>query len=331
MFLRLLASLRVLATTTALVAAGVLLAPQSAVRAQPATEADQADTIERARTEPPVRAGVWIRGVLASGQDRDWFRLRIDSGGTVLITLGHLPADYRLTLAAADGRVLAVSDRLGTTFEQLQRRLPAGRYFVGVTSPRGESSAQSYRLLVRRVPSGIAVLDSHPVAGNMLYGIAGQVLNNTGSWQRYPRVTVRFYGAGGRYLGQSTALTAQTYLGPRQRGHFQVIPDRPEGAVRYRLVARAEPVAAPAQPPLALRPDAPFAVGSGRTRYVGRLTGGGASGVHVFVLRYNRIGDFVDAAHALIPRVSSGVAARYELELPTYPYVSEERLAYSVG
>jgi hypothetical protein len=51
----------------------------------------------------------------------------------------------------------------------------------------------------------------------------------------------------------------------------------------------------------------------------------------VHVVRYNRIGAFVDAGHAVLAPPVAGEPVRYEIELPTYPYVRQERTAYTRG
>jgi len=329
MFLRSLASLRGAATVTALLTTSILAAP-----AVPASaENDQPDTLAGALAVPPCRVNRWLPGSLRSATDRDWFSFRLTSPSTVLLTLGDLPADHRLTLVNATGRQLAASDNTGTTFEQIHTRLDAGRYFIEVSPGRGEVEPQrGYRLLIRPVPNRVMVLDAHTGQQDRLFTVTGQLLNNTGSWRRYPKVTARFFGAGGGYLGQSTALAEQTYLAPGQRGHFRIVVDAPAGMVRYTLSVRAPRTAPPARPALSLQADEPYPVG-GNTRYVGRVASGGTTtgSVHVHVLRYNRIGAFVDYGHEVLARVAPGEPARYELELPTLGYISSVRLAYSLG
>ena len=246
-----------------------------------------------------------------------------------MITLGDLPADYRLVLADTGGRPLGVSDGLGTGFEQLQRRLPAGDYHAEVSAARGVADpARPYRLQLRTLPDQLLVLDAHQEDRDGLYAIAGQLLNGTSGWRRYPRITARFYGAGDRYLGTATALAAQNYLGPGQRGHFRLITVRPAGTVRYALSVRAPVSARPTGAAPTISPDQPYPVQGGRTRYVGRLTGSAAAG-QVHVVRYNRIGAFVDAGLAVLAPPVAGEAVRYQIELPRYPYVRSERTVYS--
>lgn len=329
MFFRSLASLRGAATVIALLITSIL-----ATSARPASaESDQPDTLAGAQAASVERMGRWLPGSLASDRDRDWFGFRLPVASTVLITLGDVPADYRLALFGSNGRPIASADRAGVGYEQVHTRLAAGRYFVEVSSARGEfGPGRGYRLLVRPIPNRVFVLDAHPGRQGGLVTVTGQLLNNTGSWRRYPKVTARFFGATGAYLGQSTALAEQSYLSPGQRGHFRIVADAPPGMIRYTLSVRAARTAPPARAALRLQADEPYRV-DGRTRYVGRVTAAGtasASRVHVHVLRYNRIGAFIDYDHAVLPRVAPGVPARYQLELPTLGYVSAVRLDYSI-
>ncbi len=314
MFSCLLASLRVFPVIAALTAGAVVLV-------LPATA--------RAETVPgtAIRVGTWIPGQLTGPADRDRFRFRLARTTTVLIIAGDLPSDHRLTLLDDAGRRRGFSDRPGTTFEELQVRLPAGRYVAEVSS--GSTAAPGpYRLIVRTLPERPVVLDAHPDTAGGLYAVSGQLLNNTGAWRRHPRVTVRFYAADGSYLGESTGLTAQTYLGPRQRGHFRIVAARPAGTTRYTLAIRTERTAPPRDPALTVRPDVPYPVAGARLRYVGRVAGT-AGKVHVHVARYNRIGAFVDAGHVVLHRLLPGEPGRYEFELPAYPYVRGEQVTYA--
>ena len=325
MFSRLLPSLRVLVTFFALVASGLLLTQPAAA----APAADEPDTVAQTSTRPAAQVGAWLSGTLSSVRDRDWFRFRVTTTSTVLITLGDLPADYRLVLSGSSGRPLGTSDGTGTGFEQLQRRLPAGVYHAEVSAARGVADpARPYRLQLRTLPDQLVVLDAHQERRDGLYAIAGQLLNGTSVWRRYPRITARFYGAGDRYLGAATALAAQNYLGPGQRGHFRLIAAQPAGTVRYALSVRAPVTAPPAGAGPTISADQPYPVQGGRTRYVGRLTGGARPG-QVQVVRYNRIGAFVDSGVAVLAPPVAGEPVRYQIELPTYPYLRAERTVYS--
>jgi hypothetical protein len=308
MLTRLLASLRVILVITALVAAGELMAPAAAAHAQ----------------DSPAPTGAWLPG---AGPSRFTFTLR--SPGAVLVTLGDLTADLRLSVLAG-GREVAVSDRPGTTFEEVQIRLPAGRHGVGVGAghtPVPEDAR--FRLLIRPIDDRLLVLDAHTVSGGGLYAITGQLLNNSRGWRAYPRVTARFHGRDGSRLGQATALAAQNRLAPGARGHFRLVADPPAGTVRYTLAVDAPPTPTPAHPTLTVRPDVPYLLDSGKLRYVGRIAGDPARSVRVHVVRYNRIGAFVDAGQAVLGDVGPGERARYEVELPRYPYLSDTRLSYS--
>ena len=291
-----------------------LLAPAPALAARSAV--DQHAT--------PLPAGRWVTSALGTAGTSAKFSFRVTARADFLLTLGGDPAPYRLVLRDACGRAAAVSDRGSNQIEEIQRRLPPGRYTAEVTSARPLRPGELARLLLRRIPRRLSILDSHTGSAAGVSTITGQLLNNSRAWRAEPRVTAHIVLPGGRGGGVYTALAAQSALAPGQRGSFRIVtPPLPPGAT-YRLTAAAGwrgPAAAPT-----LEPDAPYLAAGGRVRYAGRVTGRVGQTVHVHVLRFNRIGALVDSGQAIVAVVPAVGPAHYEIDLPAYPYVSTERV-----
>lgn len=334
-------SLPLRSSATGLLVVGALLcfaAPAEAVPSEAAPAgalpSDQPATIAAARQRGALATGMWLRGDLSSSADRDVFRLRVQSRQVVMITLGDLPADYRLALYGWDGRRIAVSDEAGSTFEQLAPQLSKGDYYIEVAPSRGAVlPGRPYRLMARRLAGRLVVLDSHRATGPDATVVTGELLNNARSWQERPVVTARFYDRAGRLVATSSALAERTLLAHGERAAFRIVaPPVPE-AVRHvvRVVSRS--VTPHDRPELSLAADLPYPLANGRVRHVGRVATVApavAARVHVHVLRYNSVGDLVDFGHALLPAVRQR-SSRYDVELPPYPYSTTSRVVLSEG
>jgi hypothetical protein len=296
-----------------------------------ASAVDQPETWAAARAAVPT--GVWLRGDLSSAQDRDVFRFHLPVRATVLVTLGDLPADYRLAVLGRGGRLIAMADTPGTQFEQLSPGLAAGDYYVAVSSAHGAvAPGRPYRLLIKPLPEGLAVLDSHRLTGPDMTVVTGQLLNNARPWRERPVVTAWFYDAAGRLLATASARAEAALLAPGERAAFRIVAPPVPGAVRHVVRVAATTVPARARPRLAIEPDEPYEA-SGVTWYVGRVTlhgPGTAAGVHVRVLRYNSYGSLVDFGHAVLTEVT-GRPTHYEITLPPYPFSTTARVTVSHG
>ncbi|MCW2504712.1 MAG: hypothetical protein JWO79_2996 [Actinomycetia bacterium] len=272
----------------------------------------------------PIPIGRWATSTLGTRAATDRFQFRVNSPGDFLLTLGGDPAPYRLVLRDAAGQVLAVSDRGGEAFEEVQQRLRRGRYVAELSSARPLRAGELARLLVRPVPRRLAILDSHRGSSDGVSTITGQLLNNSGAWRSEPRVTAHIVLAGGRPGGGYTALAGQSVLAPGQRGSFRIAaPPLPPGA-RYRLTVTAGWRGPAAR--TTVTPDEPFEVAGGLVRFTGQVTGRTAGAVHVHILRYNRIGALVDSGQAILALVPDIGPAHYTIDLPRYSYVSSEQI-----
>jgi len=125
--------------------------------------------------------GTWLHERLASLGDVDWFRFRLKHDKYSRIRLGDLAADYALALYDASGERLAKVDADGIKFEQIYKRLHAGRYFVKVWAPHGEVSDSSYVVRFDAIDKGVQVLSKHQFQTDLgdVY-VYADVVNNTG-------------------------------------------------------------------------------------------------------------------------------------------------------
>lgn len=122
--------------------------------------------------------GRWLSGDLSSAKDVDAFRFTTTAARWTRVLLGDLPADYRLTLLDARGRVVRTSDRPGRQAEEVYVELPAGTWFVRVDAVRGKA-AGAYSVSFTGLPDGLRLLShravKHPTAGEIVV----EVLNNS--------------------------------------------------------------------------------------------------------------------------------------------------------
>jgi hypothetical protein len=273
-------------------------------------------SIAAARHSAPIPVGRWVESTLVTRADTAWFHLRLDSPGSILLTLGGEPAPFRLALFGASGRQLAVSDRGANQFEDILRWLRPGEYFAAVSVHDLPEPGHRYRVLVRRVPAEVAVLDAHPVVVGGLFTITGQLVNNSGRWQATPSVTARIRGR------TYTALAEAPVLAPGARAGFRVAAPAP--VAPYQLTVSA--AAARPAPHATVAADEPYEISGGRVRYAGQVSGPASGTVHVRILRHNRIGALVDIGHAIVTVVPGLGPAHYEIDLPAYPYISAETI-----
>src|SRR3954469_10103368 len=58
-------------------------------------------------------ANTWLSDTIASSTDIDWFRFTTTTPAWTLVTLGHLPADYDLSVYSGCSTLIASSHRSG--------------------------------------------------------------------------------------------------------------------------------------------------------------------------------------------------------------------------
>lgn len=179
--------------------------------------------------------GTWHRRALDHRGDVDWLRFDVPQPTWALITLGDLPADYRLGVYAADCRTrLAVSNVAGRRYEQVYRRLPAGRLNVKVSGVRGAHSDTRYAVGVSALAPGLHLRSIRgSVSGGRLRA-TGEMLNNTSRPWTSLRATLELRSPDGAVRRVARALPLGS-VGPRQRAPVVVDEEVPASVRGFRL------------------------------------------------------------------------------------------------
>src|SRR5262249_6298344 len=133
------------ATVIRVAAAGLLAALLMPAAGTALADTDAANSCASARALP---AGTWHSESLSSGADVDFYRFSTTAPARALITVGGLDANDRLDLFSACGTLLASSNRPGTQYEEIYRRLPPGTFRLRVLHAAGPTSTHPYAVRV---------------------------------------------------------------------------------------------------------------------------------------------------------------------------------------
>jgi peptidoglycan/xylan/chitin deacetylase (PgdA/CDA1 family) len=251
----------------------------SSLAAPPATAAaDAPGSCASAATRTP---NTWLTDTIASSTDIDWFRFSRSAPGWTLVTLGHLPADYDLSLYSACSTLVASSHRSGTQYDEVYVYLPAGTYRARVVGYRGASNATaSYALRFRPLPWGLRILSQTATAGSDGHvRVVGEVLNNTAESRRWVQIDATYFNSSGRVVGTGVGYAALGTLRPRARSPFEITSRLPAGYHHTTLrictpsaggCASGQITRAPIGG-LSVTPAASYLDGAGRRHYPGSI------------------------------------------------------------
>ena len=163
----------------------------------------------------------WQRGEVTTLNAVRYSRFRTTSSGWALIKLGGLQADLRLRLYDRACHLMATSQHRGRRFERIYRRLPAGRYYVGVSGVSGATSTYALRFAPLR--DGLRTLSLHayvePGTTDRLE-VDGEVLNNRSTPIFFRWATLTFYSSTGRRVATANATFPAQYVHARSRVPF---------------------------------------------------------------------------------------------------------------
>jgi len=185
--------------------------------------------------------GIWHRRTLDHRGDVDWLRFDVAQPTWALITLGDLPADYRLGVYSADCRTrLAVSNTAGRRYEQVYRRVPAGRLKVKVSGVGGAHSDARYAVGVTALTPGLHLRSVRgSTSGGRLHA-TGEVLNSTAQAWTSLRATLELRSRDGQIRRVVRALPLGS-VGARHTAPIVVDEAVPSSVRGFRLTRlRAE-------------------------------------------------------------------------------------------
>lgn len=173
--------------------------------------------------------GTWVNEPLYDddgSSDIDWFKFTTTSAGYVLLTMGKLPADYKLELWDSCSHKFLTSDRSGNSFEEIYAYLTAKTWRVRVTS-NTTYSPTPYQIRRKSLPETVQVLSSSSFmdsTGKLHF--VGEVLNNTSTRKTGVNVRASMYSSSNAYLGliQGTLLRVATHARMRSPFHIVMTP-----------------------------------------------------------------------------------------------------------
>jgi hypothetical protein len=84
-----------------------------------------------------------IKGTISARGDNDYYSINITTGGSIIITLSTLPANYDLSLLNGSGSTLVTSQNNGTADETINATVSAGTYYIRVFPKANASNASS--------------------------------------------------------------------------------------------------------------------------------------------------------------------------------------------
>ncbi len=92
-----------------------------------------------------LTANVTMVGSISSGSDVDYFRISVTPGSNIDLSLTNLDADCDLRIYSSSGALLAISDRNGTTSEEIGGTVANSIYYAKVNGYDG-ATCDGYRL-----------------------------------------------------------------------------------------------------------------------------------------------------------------------------------------
>ncbi|MEP7321156.1 MAG: fibronectin type III domain-containing protein [Saprospiraceae bacterium] len=107
-------------------------------------------------TAKPVPFNVDIKGQINPSGDMDYYSFVISKGGTIIISLTTLPADFDLRILNSTGTTsLGVSQNGGTISESITTSLSPGKYYIRVYGWSGATSSNCYTLRLQPTTASI--------------------------------------------------------------------------------------------------------------------------------------------------------------------------------
>jgi glucose/arabinose dehydrogenase len=150
----------------------------------------------------------WINETIHSASDVDWYRFTVSSTHRVRVVLGDLSGDARVDLYSSCSNLLQSSQRTGSGFEQLYRKLPAGTYRVKVSGVGGASGPYALRFQILSNSLTFVTRTGWHTGSTVVF--AGEIINNDSSIRRSILVHATLYNASNQKIGERSGH-AYTY------------------------------------------------------------------------------------------------------------------------
>jgi hypothetical protein len=283
---------------------------------------DRPDTFSAAKQAAASATGTWLREDLSGAGDKDWFRFTMDSKRRVLVTLGHLPADYQLRVYDASGDLVATADRSGRRFEQLYLPLAAGDSFVRVAASGDTVKPdRNYRLQFRPLANAVVVAEQKGTLDTHGFDVRGELLNNTASNVTIQRIRVVFRDKDGTKVGTTDEGVRPGPVAARGRVEFEISRDAvevPAGATRYRVTVQAEATDEKVQRGIKMNPNPVESVTSNQRLYSGVVTNTTdhtITDIYPTVIEYDSLGRANAIGYGLVRTLAPGAQKKYSFSI----------------
>jgi hypothetical protein len=261
----------------------------------------------------------WLTETIGSGSDVDWYRFSLGSPKYVFVTLGHLPANYRLDLYSACGTLLASSSRSGKTYEEIGRSLGAQSYFVKVSGVSGAFSTTAYKLRFRPLSGGVVILSSTSWIDSGFLYIKGEVFNNTAGSRDFVEIGATLYNSSGTVVDTDFTYADMDIMQKKTRSPFDLIVyPVPGGYDHYKLSVSSSATTDTPVANLAIAPGIPFTDGISYRHYPGEVTnhnGFSVTYTEVVLTLYNDLGNLLNTEYTFTnpSTIGAGNTAPYEV------------------
>jgi hypothetical protein len=302
---------------------GALLAGGSGLLSGAAQAAgDRPDTYSAAKSAAASTNSTWLRERLGSADDKDWYRFTTSKDRRVLVTLGHLPADYQLRVYNASGHLAASSDRAGRKFEQVYVSLSAGDNFVRVTASGDTVNPdRNYWVKFRPLANAVVVAEQKGSIDAQGFEARGELLNNTNTRVTIQRLRVVFFNKDGDKVGTTDEGIRPGSVGKHRRVEFEIERDAvkvPAGARTYRIRATAEATDEPVQRGIKMDPAPVQSATSNQRVYSGVLTNTTdhtITDIYPTVIEYDSLGRANAIGYGLVKTLAAGAEKKYSLAI----------------
>ena len=119
-----------------------------------------------------------IKGTISVSGDNDYYKINITIGGSLVITLTTLPANYQLQFLNSSGGVLASSTNSGTTNETINTTVSTGTTYYIRVYPRNNGAWNATSCYTLRAGGGTALRGG---SGDLITGVRLNIFPNPAS------------------------------------------------------------------------------------------------------------------------------------------------------